>query len=481
MLLRRLLLTVALSLTVSASTRSSRVRAQPAPGTATTSQIFSVALRLQPPATAAEGRFPSGCTGDDRDAFEGIKFQFILSPSASPSLRVLPAELHDPTDAEGGSATLTPGDSDLRFDSISLKLGSRTLKLGQGRLHVNAQSADAARLEITQLHVSLFRLEGDIGRTCENDATGSGALDQSPPVPLLAVPSCVDSASAPCEMLADGTLVVAFSKTVQLGDSGPRVSAVDQDGNALTMLPAPAPTPPATGYLLPFRAAWPLGRRITVRVAAGVRDLADNVSTEPVERSFFIIPDPGALDATGNYGFETGDLGGYTVRSLRGVTSFGYPSGFGVAPSPEPQTLTDLHGIAPAEGRFMLSAGSPTGCGDSGFALTTRLGIPDDATSLVLDYNAVLRGGGLGTSTPLLSATVLGGDRIETAEERWPPREALSAADSEVMQSGWHQVRIPVQRLAGSEALLTLRLRTSILLVPLCFSGIVLLDNLRFE
>jgi hypothetical protein len=131
----------------------------------------------------------------------------------------------------------------------------------------------------------------------------------------------------------------------------------------------------------------------------------------------------------------------------------------------------------------MLTAGSLTDCSFSGLALVARFWIPPGVTSLVFDDNAIVPINRASRSGSLLSVSLAGGSESETLEQRWPSEEAFVALDGETLQSDWQQVRVPVQSLAGSQAVLTLRLRPFGVLgpPPFCLAGVLLLDHLRFE
>ena len=286
-------------------------------------------------------------------------------------------------------------------------------------------------------------------------------------------------------MLADSSLSIWFSELVQ-------IEAVVAASGEVKVTPKQAEGAPT--YALTIEGFWPLGKTIDLEVMAGVKDLAGNPSPVGFKQRYQVVQDPGLLD---NFELEKGDLSGFTVNIQREYRQsdparfFAEEQIFFTGPVARPVRLAEeFAGVEPSQGRLMAVIGDLVSCNPGEVTLTSRFSVPRGATFLSLDYNLISEGERVfhwdftaGSHQPLISGTLGSKDHIKSFRRDRPTRDDASELSAELITTGFRELNVPVDGLAGQEVIMTLRLRPGVIMgpPPFCGPGVLLLDNLRFN
>lgn len=474
------------------SVEAGQVLPSPSPGA---SQAYDVTLRLTAPVAAAGSN--SACTNLQQQSAAQAHLLFVLSgPASAQRLTVWPIDLSEASLPQSGETALTTDQGDLLFDDLVLGIGSQTVELRHGRIHLSGTDSAFApvQLELRDADLGIRTVSGDVISSCDVIATGSGVVDRTGPTVFFAG-LCHDRTS--CGTLPDGAIIIGLSKPVQLKSAAALLSATDNSGAAVKLF-LPDITQ-SSGYTLSVRGAWTLGSEVTLQISPGVADIAGNMSKQATQDSFVVVDDPGDLDAADNSGFETGDLTGYVALSAPNTREFGTFAPYdtdsvgylvpgattlgnvGPTPSGSPEVVEAFQGVQPSEGQWMLKSGSLMTCSGGTTVLVARFDIPTGVRSLVVDLNAL--SGGKNSTGELLSLSMRTPSGIVSGQRRWNDLSNLNSLNDEAMATGWQQLAVDVSRIGGQSAVLTLRARPQSLLgpPPLCVPGVLLLDNFRFS
>ena len=442
--------------------------------------VFDVSLKLKP-VTPSSARRNSDCTDSQgRSAPVSKKdveaLTFLLSfarEQAGVSASLSVATVDTPSRTGSASTVPGPGDDTMGFGDLTLHHGSLRFVFQRGLISFRDSDGDGLpdELRLSDLKGTITG-PGDAIEECDFSATGDGRLQTTPPsiffgrlirAPFLA--PYVRSCDRPdCTLLADEPFIIWFSSLVHLDDIRTMVSVVDSDRSDIPIVSAHDEH--FEGFSFSPKGSWPLGKTIQVMVRAGAQDRAGNKTPSPVTQTFEVVADPGPLD---NFGFESGDLSGFTVT--------------GTSPGAVGESF---RGIEPAEGEQMAILGSLEGCSGA-INLTARFTVPSAASHMAVDYALVTTGyqdfsAYTEATRAVISGTLRGNEGSEAFIGGRPPIEETVETSEGLIDTGFIELAVPVASLAGQEVVMTLRGRPSAKPLPfLCIPGVVLLDNIRFD